>query len=45
MAKILLENKWYEEIAPTGQYESVYEAMIKAQAERRGAKLFKTLHV
>jgi hypothetical protein len=34
MAKVLFENKWYEEVAPSGVYESVYEAMIKAHAEQ-----------
>jgi hypothetical protein len=32
MAKILLDNRWFEEVAPTGTYESVYEALIKAHA-------------
>lgn len=32
MAKVLVGNKWYEEIAPSGVYESVYEAMVKAHA-------------
>jgi hypothetical protein len=32
MAKVLFENRWYEEVAPTGVYESVYEAMVKAHA-------------
>ena len=32
MAKVLFENKWYEEISPTGVYETVYEGMVKAHA-------------
>lgn len=32
MAKVLYANRWYEELAPNGVYESVYEAMIKANA-------------
>ena len=32
MAKVLFENNWYEEISPTGVYETVYEGMVKAHA-------------
>jgi hypothetical protein len=32
MAKILFDERWYDEIAPTGMYESVYETMIKRHA-------------
>jgi len=32
MAKVLYENSWYDELSPTGVYETVYEGMVKAQA-------------
>jgi hypothetical protein len=32
MAKVLFEGKWYEELAPKGVYETVYEGMVKAHA-------------
>jgi hypothetical protein len=34
MARVLIANKWYNEVAPTGVYESYYEAMVKTQAQR-----------
>lgn len=33
MAKVLLNNKWYEELSPTGVYETAYETMVKAHAQ------------
>jgi hypothetical protein len=33
MAKVLLDNKWYEELSPTGVYEAAYETMVKAHAQ------------
>lgn len=32
MAKVLFDNKWYEELSPSGVYEAVYEGMVKAHA-------------
>ena len=32
MAKVLFENNWYDELSPTGVYETVYEGMVKAHA-------------
>ena len=34
MAKVLIGNKWYNEVAPTGIYETYYEAMVKTQAKK-----------
>ena len=32
MAKVLLDNRWYEELSPSGVYESAYETMVKTHA-------------
>jgi hypothetical protein len=32
MAKILFQNRWFEELAPTSVYESVFEGIVKAHA-------------
>jgi hypothetical protein len=34
MARFLIGNKWYNEVAPSGIYESYYEAMVKKQARK-----------
>lgn len=34
MARVLIGNKWYNEVAPAGIYESYYEAMVKKQARK-----------
>jgi hypothetical protein len=34
MAKVLIGSKWYNEVAPTGIYESYYEMMVKTQAKK-----------
>jgi hypothetical protein len=34
MARVLINNKWYFEVAPAGIYESHYEMFVKTQAKR-----------
>ncbi len=32
MAKVLFQNRWFEELSPTGVYESVFEGIVKAHS-------------
>jgi hypothetical protein len=34
MAKVLFNDRWYEEVAPAGVYESFYEATVKTHAQQ-----------